>query len=270
LPADTRPTKVVLVGHSIGGHAALSAHAFAKSYGLEGELVGVATFAPFWVSALAWGAVLYPGAGITVASAAGLLQFQLDYFYAHGELLDGPGHGLDLIKPEKRELARQMLEHDCLDEFSANLPNLGAAPADYFTQEAIDTLGLCGASGDCAAAEAVSPWPARFRADRPPVDANGPPILMWFGGQDALITPGYARCGYDKLARDVASPGTTQLTMCFDPDAIHSRVPIRDVAWVNDWIAARVGGGPEPTCTPPLPPEQGGAQCTQLPPNDKD
>lgn len=39
--------KVVLVGHSQGGHAVLSAQSFAKSYGLSGQLVGVAAMAPF-------------------------------------------------------------------------------------------------------------------------------------------------------------------------------------------------------------------------------
>src|SRR4029079_11895348 len=40
--------KVVIVGHSQGGHSALSAHALSETYGAAGPIVGTVVFAPLW------------------------------------------------------------------------------------------------------------------------------------------------------------------------------------------------------------------------------
>ena len=47
--------KPVLVGHSQGGHTALSALALGASYAPEVKLAGVATYAPLWLSQRSWG-----------------------------------------------------------------------------------------------------------------------------------------------------------------------------------------------------------------------
>jgi len=266
LPGDLVPAKVVLVGHSIGGHATLSAHALAPTYGLRGELIGVANFAPFWLSNLAWGAMLSPASGFTTTNAPYALEFQLDYFYAHGELLDGTGHGLDLIQVDKRAQVQDLLSGACLSGVAAGLVNLGDTAADYFDPIAVDALSRCGFTGDCTIDPAPL-WEARFLADRPPIDAAGPPIVLWFGGQDATVTPEYARCAVEKIERDLGTSGTTQVTVCNDADAGHEAVPPRDVGWVNDWIGARLTGDAAPTCTAPVPPSDGGPACPSVPPN---
>jgi pimeloyl-ACP methyl ester carboxylesterase len=266
LPAAIRPGKVVIVGHSIGGHGALSAHALAASYGHDGELVGVATFAPFWVSALAWGGVLNPALNFNTTTGSYLLEYDLDYLYSHGELLDGPGHGLDLIKPEKQDAVKTLLTTKCLTPVADDMKTLGATPADYFTAAAVDGLGKCGLSNDCTTAPAPI-WKPRFMADRPALDRTGPPLVMWFGEKDTTVTPGYARCAVEKIGVDLMNGGTTPITVCDDPDGEHTTVPARQVAWVNDWIAARVNGTTAPTCTAPKEPTAGGASCPPIPPN---
>ena len=79
--------KVAFVGHSQGGHSVLSAQSFAKSYGMEGELIGVAAYAPLWLSAYAWAGILAPAAGYTTTNGAYTIMYDLDYFYSHGEML---------------------------------------------------------------------------------------------------------------------------------------------------------------------------------------
>jgi pimeloyl-ACP methyl ester carboxylesterase len=266
LPADLLPGKVVIVGHSMGGHAALSAHALAKSYGHDGELVGVATFAPFWLTNLAWAAILSEASGVNTTTGAYLLEYQLDYFYGHGELLDGAGHGVDLIQPDKAAAVKTLVTTQCLDGVATGLKSFGVYADSYYTDAAVTALSNCGFTGDCP--DAPGPvWKARFIADRPPIDPAGPPIVMWFGGKDTTVSPPYARCAMDKVATDMASGGTTAITTCADADAVHTGVPARDVAWVTDWIAAQVGGGTAPTCTPPADPSAGGATCPKVPPN---
>lgn len=266
LPTAIRPSKVVIVGHSIGGHGALSAHAMATSYGHDGELVGVATYAPFWVSNLAWGAALSPAVGFNTSSSAYILAYQLIYYYTHGELLDGAGHGVDLIKPEKQAAVTTLVTTQCLTPVAEGMKTLGAIPADYFVPTAVDVLGNCGLSGTCTA-EPSPKWFARFLADRPAIDTAGAPIVMWFGEKDSTVTPGFARCAVEKIQVDLGATGTTAITTCADPDGDHSSGPRKQAAWVNDWIAARVDGTAAPTCTAPKAPADGGAACPALPPN---
>ncbi len=266
LPSAILPPKVVIAGHSIGGHAALSAHALYRSYGMDGELVGVTTFAPFWVSGLAWGAIMSPASGVNSVTGSYLLEYQLDYFYSHGELLDGPGHGVDLLQPDKQDAARTLLTTKCLDDVATGIKGLGTEADAYYTADAVNGLAECGFNGDCT----VDPGPAwkpRFLVDRPPIDPDGAPIVMWFGAMDTTVTPGYARCALDKVAADIGASGTTVVTACEDDGAVHITVPPRDVAWANEWIAARLSGGTEPTCTPPAAVKDGGAACPSLPPN---
>jgi hypothetical protein len=75
---------VVMVGHSQGGHAVLSAHALARTYGLSGRLAGVAAFAPLWLSSRAWGAAISPFARLTTATDAITIAYAMEYFYGHG------------------------------------------------------------------------------------------------------------------------------------------------------------------------------------------
>src|SRR5262249_29189450 len=110
LPSDRLPGQVVLVGHSQGGHAALAAHSLAPSYGLAGTLVGVATYAPFWISMLAWGAAITDAAGLQTANPGQyhLILYAMSYFYSAGELLDGPGGGVAMYPADKRSAVQQV------------------------------------------------------------------------------------------------------------------------------------------------------------------
>src|SRR5262249_9506200 len=200
------------------------------------NLVGVVALAPFWVSNLAWAALTTPGTGYTTSNASYMLQYQLDYFYSHGELLDGPGHGLDLIAPAKRDAVKALVTGKCLDDVATNLKTLGAEASDYFDPAASNALGPRGFTRDCSTPPAPL-WKDGCLADRPPIATSGAPIVLWFGGMDKTVTPGLARCAMDKLGRDMLVGGSTQVTSCSDPDAVHLTVPPRDVAWVNDWIA---------------------------------
>jgi len=267
LPAAMLPGKVVLVGHSMGGHAVLSADALAPTYGFDGELVGVAAYAPFWISNMAWAALMTPAAGYDTSSAPYLFEYELQYFYSHGELLDGAGNGLELIQPAKQDQVKTILTTECIDDVATDMATLGTNASDYFDPTATKNLAQCAFTGDCTGDPAPI-WQPRFYADRPAIDTSGPPIVIWYGNKDTTISPAYAQCEVDRFARDLAGGGTTAVSTCLDPDATHLQVPERNAAWVNDWIAARVGGGTDPTCTPLPDPSAGGTACPGLPPND--
>jgi pimeloyl-ACP methyl ester carboxylesterase len=264
LTAGATPQKVVIVGHSIGGHGALSTDAWAKQYGLQGTLIGVSAFSPFWVSNLAWGAAISPAAGVTTSTSTGgawLLEYQLDYYYSHGELLDGAGMGTVLLMTDKQAYARTLVTTKCLDDVAAGMAQLGTYGMDYFDATAAASLEQCGFNDDCTTPPATV-WGPRFHADRPPIDANGPPIRLFFGGKDTTITPAFAQCAIDKINTDLGSTGTTKVDFCYDAQAVHRGTPERDVSALNDWIVSLVDGTTPPTCTPfPT------ATCPSVPPN---
>jgi hypothetical protein len=260
--------KVVFAGHSQGGHAALSAQAYAKSYGMEGELIGVAVYAPLWLSSYAWAAILSPAAGFTTANDGYAVMYQLDYFYSHGEMYDGSGGGVAMIQQDKRAAVQSFLMGQCspIAPPGVDITTLGATPSDIFDSAFVSSVASCGIGlGGCNDATAMI-WTARFKADRPAIDANSAPVLIYDGGMDANFPPERAQCMFDRINSDLAaaSSPTTTITACFDPDAQHFDIMRRDVDYANQWIRARAGIGPEPAACTPFP---SGLTCATPPPN---
>ena len=127
----TMPDKVVFVGHSQGGHAALSAQTYAKAYGMHGTLAGVAVFAPLWTSMSIW------AAGTTAAGGPDDERHVVGAVHDGVRLLGGrccaamPADGLAVFQTAKQQAAKDtILGGDCYD--SAKLKALGAGPSDFF------------------------------------------------------------------------------------------------------------------------------------------
>jgi pimeloyl-ACP methyl ester carboxylesterase len=268
LPATYASDKVVFVGHSQGGHAVLSAEHYAKSYGMTGNLIGVATWAPFWTSMTAWGAITSPAGGFLTARDGYAILYSMFYFYSNGELRDGAGMGGSVFQPAKRDMAQAAVMSDtCFD--IQDLPALGATPYDFYDQTFVDQVGT-----DCAALTigtdctqgAAPKWLARWKQDRPALDPMGPPILAWYAGQDTNVTPPRAQCEQDRFKMDLAGTpnATTTVSVCYDATSNHNNVPKNNADYVNQWIAARAGIGSDPAPCPAFP---SGLTC-EVPPND--
>lgn len=244
--------KVAMVGHSQGGHAVLSAQSYAASYGMEGTLVGVAAFAPMWFVTKAFMAALVAYNPTTNPS---FVAYTLEYFYTHGELYDGAGKGVEVLKPEKQEAARTLLTTGCLSDVSDHIADLGAANEDFFDGDFLTNVKLCALKEDCTKPPA-DVWDPRFKKDRPALDPQGAPILIWQGGLDQTVSPGYAKCGFDKIRADLGA-SADKLKVCGDPTAIHGAfvgdpvnlsdgITRRGMDWVNAWLSARTLGTAEP------------------------
>ena len=250
LPAAEAPTKVVIVGHSAGGHAVLSAQALAGSYGTAGKVVGVVAFAPLWVPQTAWGAVLSPSLGFTTDGAyASIIAYGTQYFYGHGEILDGAGGGLVPFQTAKQQAVKTMLTGSCNSDYGTEIKAIGMTPSDFFDDAWSTSVSLCALGGDCSMEPAKS-WRARFTADRPPIDVNGAPTIVWHGQMDSLVQPGYAQCDIDKFAADeMGHTGNTgTVSICIDPMATHSSVVERQMDYVDQWIASLLLGKTAPVC----------------------
>jgi pimeloyl-ACP methyl ester carboxylesterase len=242
--------KVVLIGHSQGGHAVLSAQSLAKSYGLAGQLVGVAAMAAFWAPTRALGVIGLPGSPFEEDPNA--LSFIIEYFYTHGEVLDGAGKGKQVFDPDptKQMLLAQHINTCNFNSTTCNFinappPELGRA-YEFLKPDFFDAIAACGLNvDDCQVTPAGQTWEKRFKADRPKVDKKGAPIVLWHGAADPVVPVPFASCAYNKIASDV-SGGTTPFTFCGDQTANHDQILSNDLAWVTRWIDARALGGAEP------------------------
>jgi pimeloyl-ACP methyl ester carboxylesterase len=265
LPAAYQFDKVAIVGHSQGGHAAIAAQHYARSYGLAGNLVGVASYAPWWTTMGSFAGIATPLGGFNTTDNGYVILFAMFYFYSEGELRDGPGGGLAMFKPEKRALVEQTMIGGSACYDVDHLKQLGATPADFFDTTWVDQVGTqCADIGtDCTPPDAAK-WLARWQRDRPTLDPTGAPMLVWYSAADKNVTPGFAQCARDRFATDLAAAGSTAtVSYCYDQTSMHSEVPKVNADHVNRWIAARAGLGAEPTCAP----FPSGAKC-QTPPVD--
>lgn len=250
------PAKVVLLGHSQGGHAMLSAQSYVDSYGMTGELAAVVGLAPFWSSMSLFAAASTPLAGLTTQNDVNSILYAMTYAYAAGELRE-PGTGLDVFQTAKRTAAKEVINGaECYA--AAKLQAIGATPADFFDATYIDTVGnKCAAnlSGPDCSDPLAAEWRSRWISDRPPIDATSTaPVLLIFGGEDTFVTPGRAACARNKINVDLAavSGATTEVTLCTSVNANHRNiVRTKDVDYVVQWIAAKAGiGSAPPQCTP--------------------
>ncbi len=253
-----------LIGHSQGGHAVLSAHAHASTYGVEGELTAVAAMAPPWWVGKTYAAMLSPLAGLTTTKDAGALAYALLYFHGHAAAYDKAP--LLPFRSDKRDAVAALANNECTQGILAGMPKLGESAADFFDPPFVEALGLCGVVDACDA-ELAKTWLPRFRADRPAVDPKGAPIVIWHGGKDDGVAVDRAQCGVDKLVRDGA---TSIVTACGDPEAGHDGIVERQMSWLDGWIDARVRGVDSPGCTAfaTLGPGGAAATCATPPTND--
>lgn len=266
--------QTVLVGHSQGGGTALGALTLVPTYAPELNVAGVAVYTPLWISARANGAFLLFPNKYKIGSSA-VPTVILWYLYTHGELLDGPGHGLDIFLPSKRAAVKAFIDNDCWDSTYPDLMAEGSSANDFLDPAFIQAIKnpAAGIGGDCTSSSdpaLCQKWMDRFVADWPHITgaAKTIPILSLYGGQDTTITPDLAACVFDRYKADGLN-----YKVCFDPAGSHSSIVSVRADYVNEWIAARTLGGAEPAVCPndekALNDDAGvRVQCNpQLPPN---
>src|SRR5262249_16820887 len=139
--------KVVIVGHSQGGHSALSALAFSETYGAASPVAATAVYAPLWLPQRTWGAIiqlpgLFPFSDSPRANAVSLW-----YHYSHAELLDGPGHGLDVFAASKRDAIKKFFEGACWGDW-AQLQAMGSDATDIYDPDFAAAIGNAAATTD--------------------------------------------------------------------------------------------------------------------------
>ena len=240
---DSLSDQTVLIGHSQGGHTALSALAMATTYGAPDiNVAAVATFAPLWLNQRTWGALFLEQNTYPIAGSPGINAIAVWYHYTHGELLDGPGHGLDPFATDKRDGIKHFVDTDCYpDGPQADLTSLGTIASDLYDPAFVKSVKYASAGGDCNAGDDVcTKWVKRYVEDRPALSGTVP-LLIAYGGSDTSIPKDRMQCVFDKLVNDKYA-----YTVCVDPTRGHTGTVRTKADYVADWIAARTLGAPEP------------------------
>lgn len=238
--------KVVLVGHSQGGHSALSALALAESYGTAAPIVGAAVYAPLWLSQRSWGAVLYEPVGKTYKLAESSVgAISVWYHYTQAELLDGPGAGRKMFAADKQDAVEAFVKNECWG--STELSKVATYAHELFDPTFVSEISLPAAAGGECSAEICQRWVDRYIADRPHLTgaAATTPILLAYGLKDTTIPPNRMKCALDRLDQDNA-----KLTTCIEPEQSHGGIVSARGEYVADWIASVALGGAAPAaCT---------------------
>ncbi|MEZ4299401.1 MAG: lipase family protein [Polyangiaceae bacterium] len=237
--------KNAIVGHSNGGHAALSAQSYAKAYGTDGTVDAVVVWAPFWLSNGAWGALITPVGNALITPA--FLSMSMQYFYGHLYAYEGQDHVTDAFLPEKGAEIADFLEGGCWQDVARadkGPQDIGLKKgADAFTALYTGEVGQCGFNGTCDS-DLAKTWNSRWAADRPPPDPSIP-IVLWHGKKDDFLTPGFVMCGIDRLNGQGAD-----LTVCIDEEGDHSTVLPDTATWVRGYLEEKLlGGAPPGGCT---------------------
>jgi dienelactone hydrolase len=178
----------VLVGHSQGGHAVLSALAIHATYGSGGNLQGVVAYAPSWFPMTSFGALLALPSDYPLTTQADTVAASVWYHYSHAELLDGPGAGALLFAADKRAAITQFFDQTC-DPNEQALAALGATPADLFDPTFIDSVSVAAALGASCSDDTCTKWIARYPRRSSPHYRRckvhpGPPRLRRRGRMD--------------------------------------------------------------------------------------
>jgi hypothetical protein len=197
--------RVVLDGHSEGGHAVLWAAELAGAYAPELQVLGVAASAP--------GAELATTLKLTRDRPTAVTSGAMYIVVAWSDAYRLP---LDVLTPAGRK-AVDRVRTTCLEELAAGPAIVAVHPSDLLT---------------------TPPWPALLARNTPGHAATPAPILLAQGADDDRVTPAATRALVRRLCRrgDTVEQRSYQHTGHFDIP----KVATDDVAaWIGDRLAGR-------------------------------
>jgi alpha-beta hydrolase superfamily lysophospholipase len=212
LPGAGASSRVVLVGHSEGGHAVLWAAELAGSYAPELQVVGVAAIAPAAdLPALVRLAGARPA---TVTSGAMLLVV------AWSDAYHLP---LSVLLPAGR-MAAARVRSSCLEELAAGPSPAAVRPSDLLK---------------------VAPWPALLERNTPGHTATQVPLLIAQGTNDERVAPASNRSMAARLCR-----AGDKVQLRTYPNVDHMGIIDAAADDVLAWIGDRLAGQPDRPANP--------------------
>ncbi len=228
------------VGHSQGGGASLSMHAFADDYG-DGDLLGIVSFAPGWptdTDSIYW-VSHFPN--LVLWSVATALPVGLQ-MYADAANHVGPGHEVDYFDASIAADLADLVENQCVLSLSVQMPLLTTTFGNALDEAFIETVAAC-TEGSASCAPPGQGYVERAEANIVPLDPASGPILFVAGMLDERSTPADVACIVESAVDDGA-----QVQACTDAGAEHMDVTTRQASFAVEWATALALGAPLPPC----------------------
>lgn len=225
--------RMLLVGHSQGGHAALATAQKASQYLPKVQHVGTIAYAPAFGDARVWNAP-FTAKLLTTAGTAYLMAFLIGaQRYYKGPALK------EWLVPGAAARMEALLESMCFTEFSkffyTTMPTLG----DIFTSKFLSASVACNSGkGNCSS---FQPWERYIRQSVVGDFATKVPTLLVQGSLDALVTAKSVQCIEERL-RKKSSP----VENCVVPTANHSTIVASTWFSLLPWIKSVMAGKTPP------------------------
>ena len=230
----------IAVGHSQGGGASLSMHAFTASYG-DGDLLGIIPFAPGWTvdtESLYW-VSHFPNLVAWSIAAAPPVGLQM---YADAANHVGPGHEVDYFDDAIAGDVADLIENQCILGLAVQMPLLAATFGGALDDSFIESVAAC-TEGSASCGPPGQGYLERAEANIVPLDPASGPILVIAAMLDDRATPEEVACLVESALDDGA-----EVQVCTDAGAEHLDITARQAAFAVEWALALAHGTPLPPC----------------------
>jgi pimeloyl-ACP methyl ester carboxylesterase len=240
---DEAARPVVVVGHSQGGGATLSAQAFSRAYYPEGKVLAVVAESTAWTS-LATDAQLtalaeHPAAPLSGAGAA-ITTLQIA---AAAAAALGVDHEYDLFSSTHRANMKSLLETDCVAQLITDVPKETPTVGDLLDPIFRLELDACLKGSACKDPAASYLMFERTNNANFVTDGSGPQVLQLQGLKDTVVLPAMAACTIQSLEQ-----AGVKVQVCTNPNADHGGLPPQEASFVLRWVDAIASGSPPPSC----------------------
>ena len=222
LPSYYLSDDTIILGHSQGGGATLSALSYDKEYG-EGNISMVIPFAPGWVYSNDLEINIFKYPNLIPIDYSSFRNLFFIYAFAYNYL--GEENALSLFEPSIRDKIKDLIENNCVYDVQSKLQticsNYDELYDDNFTQSVVDcfpsSTNPCIEPGKTFYAYQTSLYK---EINRPDVD-----ILYIQGMKDILASPEKASCIIDTIK----SSGNT-ITLWLFNEAEHQGI-VEKIYW---------------------------------------
>ena len=239
-------SKVLMVGHSQGGGAALAAQSLASTYGAGGDLVGVLTFAPEWPTSLAsfgYLDMLRHPEKLTVTtglSPSVVSVLREDAYFANRV---GLAHASEGFPASSRAAMQNAVDTLCLTPLGGYLQGTALHVGDLIDDDVRSTLLACLDGGACV--EPGKSYLAYLEANVLHGDPKGAPVLLVQGLLDQVMPPAdEAACTIATMKADGVA-----VQVCVDGLATHQSVVGRNMDFALVWAEKVLSGKAPPSCS---------------------
>lgn len=251
-------SRVVLVGYSQGGGVALAAQGLARTYGADGDVAAVVTFAAQWPSRLnsfqVATALRNPDAltisyGLTTPVAASSMAYV--FFENHV----GRGRGGEAFPAASRAATVGAINSLCLVAYGGFVQGTQFRVRDWIDPTLRTGFVACADAPTSAGCAGVGRDFYQYVRSNYETwaggDPAGAPVLYVQGMLDTIMPPAQeAACNMQRLRR-----AGVDVELCTDGAALHSNVVERNMRHAMDWVAARLDGRSIARCTGPALPD---------------